>query len=548
MAEQSKTRSDDPFLLKYTANELRTVSEFVTNWAPFLSRGLCHSCCVTISDRIRYLHQEAGRDVVCAEHKEDVAESTSGNKGLIGDWNQENCDTHSIGSWNNASDMNDHADTHSLGSWKGEEEGSPEAFSQAGIYTDVPSKSSGAGMLKSENLSTHVLQGVKMSWADMAQEDELETEECGLSLTLTNESGLSWKEGAFEHDESHKPKTELSREQRECIRFSNVKRKKDFICLERIDGKITNILDGLELHSGIFSAAEQNRIVNYVETLHDKGKNGQLKERTYTAPEKCIGGKGRVSLQFGCCYNYASDTNDTPRILKNDIVDPIPQLLKVMIKRLVRWHVIPPNSVPDNCIVDIYEEGDCIPPRIESQDFARPLCAVSFLTECHVIFGSNLKVLSPGGFDGPIAISLPVGSILVLNGKVADVAKHCVPAVPSKRISITFRRTAESKQPVGYVPDPDLQGLQPLSNEVDKSKKSKKARHRQHDMKKHVSGREENVGGQPRRPIERGFGENRYSLGQSDQRNTSKPRVTVDLERSADQSYRRTVRFHRHLP
>lgn len=66
-------------------------------------------------------------------------------------------------------------------------------------------------------------------------------------------------------------------EQREHIRFCNVKRKKDFICLERVNGKIVNILDGLELHTGVFSMAEQNRIVKFVEKLEEIGKSGQLK-------------------------------------------------------------------------------------------------------------------------------------------------------------------------------------------------------------------------------------------------------------------------------
>lgn len=50
-------------------------------------------------------------------------------------------------------------------------------------------------------------------------------------------------------------------------------------------------------------------------------------------------------------------------------------------------------------------------------------------------------------------------------------AKHCVPAVPAKRISITFRRMDESKRPSGYAPEPDLEGLQPLLVEADRSRK-----------------------------------------------------------------------------
>ncbi|KAI3510352.1 hypothetical protein L1887_17276 [Cichorium endivia] len=70
---------------------------------------------------------------------------------------------------------------------------------------------------------------------------------------------------------------------------------KDFIWLERVNGKIVNILDGLELHSGVFSSVEQNRIVDFVYELQEKGKNGKLKEHTYT-------------IQFGCCYNATLPT------------------------------------------------------------------------------------------------------------------------------------------------------------------------------------------------------------------------------------------------
>ncbi|KAJ6840479.1 RNA demethylase ALKBH5 [Iris pallida] len=289
---------------------------------------------------------------------------------------------------------------------------------------------------------------VRMSWADMAQEeDELE-------------EGEGEGEG-----EGEKKKVELPREQREWIRFNSVKRKKDFICLERLKkgGKIVNILEGLELHTGVFSTAEQRRIVDAVYELQEKGRKKELGEYTYSEPQKWIRGKGRVTIQFGCCYNYALDEDgNPPGILRNVASDPIPSLFKVIIRRLVRWHVLPPSCVPDSCIVNIYEPGDCIPSHIDSHDFVRPFCTVSFLSECNILFGSNLKSTGPGEFSGSIAIPLPVGSVLVLNGNGADVAKHCVPAVPTKRISITFRKMDQSKQPFGFKPEPDLQNIQPL--------------------------------------------------------------------------------------
>uniref|UniRef100_M1C7D6 Oxidoreductase n=1 Tax=Solanum tuberosum TaxID=4113 RepID=M1C7D6_SOLTU len=198
------------------------------------------------------------------------------------------------------------------------------------------------------------------------------------------------------------------------------------------------------------------------------------RERTYTAPQKWMRGKGRVTIQFGCCYNYATDKKgNSPGILKSVTVDPLPDLLKNMIRRLVKWHVLPPDCVPDSCVVNIYDVGDCIPPHIDSNDFVRPFCTVSFLSECNIVLGSNLKTVGPGDFAGAIAIPLPMGSVLVLNGNGADVAKHCVPAVPTKRISITFRRMNKSRRPIGCAPEQDLLGLQPLSHEADRYEKSK---------------------------------------------------------------------------
>ncbi|KAJ6798372.1 Uncharacterized protein M6B38_211625 [Iris pallida] len=255
----------------------------------------------------------------------------------------------------------------------------------------------------------------------------------------------------------------LSREQREAMRFAMVKRKKDFRHMERVGKRTINVVEGLELHTGVFSAAEQKRIVDCVYDFQEKGQKGQLRERTYSQPRKWMRGKGRVTIQFGCCYNYAVDKNgNPPGIIRDEEVDPIPPLLKMMIKRMVAWHVLPPTCIPNSCIVNIYDKDDCIPPHIDHHDFVRPFCTVSFLAECNILFGAKLEVLGPGEFSGSIAIPLPLGSVLILKGNGADVAKHCVPAVPAKRISITFRKMDDSKLPFRFVPDPDLQNLKPL--------------------------------------------------------------------------------------
>ncbi|KAL7002005.1 mRNA N(6)-methyladenine demethylase [Sarracenia purpurea var. burkii] len=254
----------------------------------------------------------------------------------------------------------------------------------------------------------------------------------------------------------------LSEEQKR-IRFAQISRKKDFSHIERIDGRARNVPQGLELHTQVFNAEEQKEIVDCVYSLPRMGHNGQLRARTYSEPKKWMRGKGRVTIQFGCCYNYAVDKNgNPPGIVRDEKVDPLPLLFKQMINRMVRWHVLPPTCIPNSCIVNIYEEGDCIPPHIDHHDFLRPFCTVSFLTECKILFGANLKVISAGEFAGPISIPLPVGSVFILSGNGADIAKHCIPGVPAKRISITFRKMDDSKQPYSYSSDPDLMGIKPI--------------------------------------------------------------------------------------
>ncbi|XP_059652876.1 RNA demethylase ALKBH9B-like [Cornus florida] len=445
-----RTRTDDPFLMSYNATDLRIASEFLSTWLPFLSRGVCGRCTRTLSDRIRSLDPEVADDVEILNKEERVGILSSNNVDLneISD-NQDNCDSNSLGSWKDGADMNDTADTNLLESWKDGANGWLDPVGESTLTS---------GMTCSPS---HV-ESRRMSWAEMAQEDELEEENESNGHALSGEVIMAAKD---------RPKPELSRDQREYIRFNNVQRKTDYICLERVKGRIVNILDGLELHTGVFSAAEQKRIVDLVYLLEEKGKNGELKARTYTAPEKWMRGKGRVTIQFGCCYNYATDKNgNRPGIMRNEIVDPLPHLFKVIIRRLIRWHVLPPSCVPDSCIVNIYDEGDCIPPHIDNHQFVRPFCTVSFLSQCNIIFGTHLEVVGAGEFTGPSKIPLPLGSVLVLKGNGADVAKHCVSAVPTKRISITFRKMDKSKWPIGFVPEPDLQGLQPLSYEDSRPK------------------------------------------------------------------------------
>lgn len=181
--------------------------------------------------------------------------------------NEDDYDTNSLGSWKDAADMNDIADTSSLGSWKDEANGLSGPNSEGSTSEKVGSLVVPAASPK-----------VRMSWADMAQEDEHELEEEENEISRESIDGVSQSgQGIGKVKVQVQQKPELSRDQREHLRFSNLRRKKDFISLERVNGKFVNILDGLELHTNVFSAVEQKRIVNFVYELQERGKKGELR-------------------------------------------------------------------------------------------------------------------------------------------------------------------------------------------------------------------------------------------------------------------------------
>lgn len=168
-------------------------------------------------------------------------------------------------------------DTHSLGSWKDESEANScvanECLESQSPLADISSRE-----VISSSTSLPSVSGtpkVRMSWADMAQEDELEGD--GESEESKPEEGYGGDVSNGESSGEVRRKTELSRDQREYLRFMNIRRKKDFTCVERVDGKFKNIVQGLELHTSVFSAVEQKRIVDYVYELMEKGKKGELK-------------------------------------------------------------------------------------------------------------------------------------------------------------------------------------------------------------------------------------------------------------------------------
>ncbi|XP_020598674.1 uncharacterized protein LOC110038245 [Phalaenopsis equestris] len=128
---------------------------------------------------------------------------------------------------------------------------------------------------------------------------------------------------------------------------------------------------------------------------------------------------------------------------------------------MVRWSILPADCIPNSCIINIYDEGDCIPPHIDHHDFMRPFCTVSFMIKSNMLFEKEINIIGLGEFRGAMEISLPLGLVLVLKGNGANVVKHCIPGVRHHKVSVTFKRIDDNKIPYGFQPNPELEELPP---------------------------------------------------------------------------------------
>jgi mRNA N6-methyladenine demethylase len=105
---------------------------------------------------------------------------------------------------------------------------------------------------------------------------------------------------------------------------------------------------------------------------HAAGDDGALVGRTYSAPRKWRKGAGRVTVQLGCCYNYATDLNGAPPgILKYETVCGMPAFLEDLIDRMCARGIFNSKTRPDSCIINFYSEASsptlALPPSLAAR-------------------------------------------------------------------------------------------------------------------------------------------------------------------------------------
>ena len=126
---------------------------------------------------------------------------------------------------------------------------------------------------------------------------------------------------------------------------------------------------------------------------------------------------------------------------------PFPPILERLVDLLMSNKLLPADTRPDSCIINLYNKGDCIPPHVDHASYYRPISTLSLLGEEPMLVGSKFRTVRSCTWVPTVGkiIPLPRRSLLVLGGNSGNIAKHCISSCGGQRISITLRKQ----------PDPD---------------------------------------------------------------------------------------------
>ncbi|EAY77528.1 hypothetical protein OsI_32569 [Oryza sativa Indica Group] len=212
-----------------------------------------------------------------------------------------------------------------------------------------------------------------------------------------------------------------------------------FVVNEVIDGRMVNVLEGLKLYKGYVDLTEIGKVLSFVNEAKTMRRKPGLEGQTVVVAKRPMKGHGREIIQLGLPITEGPPEDEHLREVK---VDPIPGVLQNLFDSLVHQKVVP--SSPDYCVIDIFNEGDYSHPHHHPPWYGRPICTLC-LTDCDMVFGHVIAADSRGDHAGPLKLSLSTGSVLVFEGKSADIAKRALPATSKQRILLSFGKSVSRK-------------------------------------------------------------------------------------------------------
>uniref|UniRef100_A0A0D9VRP9 Alpha-ketoglutarate-dependent dioxygenase AlkB-like domain-containing protein n=1 Tax=Leersia perrieri TaxID=77586 RepID=A0A0D9VRP9_9ORYZ len=207
---------------------------------------------------------------------------------------------------------------------------------------------------------------------------------------------------------------------------------------EIIDSKTVNAVEGLKVYVGLVNENEKSKILSLLNETKASCRRGGLEGQTVIIGKRPMKGHGRETIQLGIPIIEGLAEDDYQRETR---VEAIPGLLHELFDRLYQKEIIP--TKPDYCVIDYYNEGDYSHPHQLPSWYGRPFCTLC-LTDCDMVFG---RVISGerGDYRGPLKLSLSTGSLLLLQGKSADIAKRTIPAARKQRILLSFGKSLPRK-------------------------------------------------------------------------------------------------------
>ncbi|KAG0469704.1 hypothetical protein HPP92_016404 [Vanilla planifolia] len=95
-------------------------------------------------------------------------------------------------------------------------------------------------------------------------------------------------------------------------------------------------------------------------------------------------------------------------------------------------------------LMSVFCVGDHSQPYIWPSWYGRPVCSL-FLTECNMVFGRLIGGDYRGDYRGSLKISFKAGSLLVMQGRSADLARHAIPSIRKHRTILTFGKSSPKR-------------------------------------------------------------------------------------------------------
>ncbi|KAL6619269.1 hypothetical protein ACP70R_034408 [Stipagrostis hirtigluma subsp. patula] len=246
----------------------------------------------------------------------------------------------------------------------------------------------------------------------------------------------------------------------ECIaRPERIKIQKGFVAKESVKGHMAssiftplgklsvNVVKGLKIYEDVFTTSEIVKVADFINEIRQAGRNGELSGReTFIFFNKQIKGNKREIIQLGVPL-FQPTTEEA-----NCHIEPIPLVLQAVIDHLVLWRLIPESRKPNSVIINFFDEDEHSQPYFKPPHLDNPISTL-LLSETTMAFGRSLVTDSNGNYKGPLTLSLKQGSLLVMRGNSADMARHVVCPSSNRRVSITFARVRPST-PVDLSPLP----------------------------------------------------------------------------------------------